>query len=75
MDYSATLSAIQSMSLEDRVRLVQAIWDSVATEAEPALTDSQRQELDRRLAASEAAPEKLIPWNEVKAKTLAKLRK
>ena len=47
----------------------------VASEAEPVVTDAQRAELDRRLAATDAAPQNLIPWEEVKAKTLAKLRK
>ena len=48
MDVSATLQEISSLPLEERIHIVQAIWDSIAAEqAYPDLTDAQKQELDR----------------------------
>ena len=43
---------IQDLSLDERIKLVQDIWDSVAAEqgAIP-VTEGQRRELDRRLEA------------------------
>jgi putative addiction module component (TIGR02574 family) len=38
------------------------------------LTESQRRELERRLADSIARPEAVIPWEEVKARALARAR-
>jgi putative addiction module component (TIGR02574 family) len=47
---------------------VEAIWDSIAAEpGQPALTEAQQQELERRLAAHTASPEEVVPWEEVKA--------
>lgn len=76
MNFAATLESIRSMNLDERIQLVQAIWDEIAAEqAEKTdLTEEQKQELDRRLAAYEAAPDKVIPWEEVKAQAEARLR-
>lgn len=51
------VAEILALPVEDRVRLVEAIWDSISTvpEALP-LTDWQKEELDRRLAELEADP-------------------
>jgi putative addiction module component (TIGR02574 family) len=49
---------ILELPVAERVRLVEAIWDSIAAapEALP-LTEWQREELDRRLAEFEADPD------------------
>ena len=42
MDLSATLAEINALPVEDRIMLVQAIWDSIAEDAAPPdLTDAQ----------------------------------
>ena len=53
MDITATLNEIEALSIEDRINLVQAIWDGIAEHRACAdLTDMQKQELDRRIAGS-----------------------
>ncbi|NJM60925.1 MAG: hypothetical protein HC849_13085 [Oscillatoriales cyanobacterium RU_3_3] len=50
------------------MRLVQAILESIAAEQiHPDLTEFQKQELDRRIDDSEANPENVLTWEEVKA--------
>jgi putative addiction module component (TIGR02574 family) len=62
---------IDRLSPEEKLALVQEIWDSLAEEVEHfPITEAQRQELERRVAAYEAAPEDVIPWEEVKARAL-----
>jgi putative addiction module component (TIGR02574 family) len=76
MDTSATLAEIRAMNIDDRIRLVQAIWDTIAEDAgQVELTEAQIQELERRLADDDANPEDVIPWETVKAEALARLRK
>ncbi len=66
---------LDRLSVEDRIALAQALWDSVAQEVEQApLTQAQRQELERRLADSVARPGAVTPWEEVKARALARAR-
>lgn len=52
------VAEILALPVEERVHLVEAIWDSISAvpEALP-LTQWQREELDRRLAEFEANPE------------------
>ena len=65
---------IDRMSVVDRLALVQQIWDSIAEEVERLpLTEAQRQELDRRLAAHKANPQAAIPWEQVESEARARL--
>ena len=75
MELSTALSEIGSLSVDERIELVEAIWDSIAAEpGQPELTEAQRQELERRLAAHRANPADVVPWEEVKAQALAMAR-
>ena len=65
---------IDRLSREERLALVQEIWDTIAAEPGSLLTEAQRQELERRAAVDDASPEDVIPWEQVKAQTLARLR-
>jgi putative addiction module component (TIGR02574 family) len=58
------LSEILRLPLEERIDVVQEIWDSVAadTEAVP-LTPEQAEELDRRLAEHEQNPDDVVEWS------------
>ena len=59
---------IDSMSVEDRIALVQDIWDSVAIEAGllPPST-AEKMELERRLAEDDATPDDTVAWETIKA--------
>lgn len=68
MDITATLNEIATLSVEDRIRIVQAIWDSIAAEqVYPDLTNAQKQELDRRTADYNSNPDNVLTWEEIKA--------
>jgi putative addiction module component (TIGR02574 family) len=50
MNITATLKEIASLSIEDRIYLVQAIWDGIASDRDyPDLTEAQKRELDHRI--------------------------
>ncbi|TAK87929.1 MAG: hypothetical protein EPO20_00350 [Betaproteobacteria bacterium] len=72
---SASLKSlgIERLSIEERLRLVEELWDSIA-EATP-LTDAQRAELDRRLAEHEANPDDVVSWENIKASITARLKR
>ncbi len=75
---ATTLEAlgIDRMSVEDRIALAMAIWDSIAAEPHPPLlTEAQRLELDRRLADHAANPDDVLPWEQVKAEALARFQR
>ncbi len=68
-----SMSDVLALSVPERVKLVQAIWDSIEAvpEAVP-VTEEERAELDRRLDAYYRDPDAGSPWSEVKARILGK---
>ena len=55
------------MTIDERIALVQAIWDSIAAETDPVhLTEPQKRELDRRIAELDANPQNVLTWEEIK---------
>src|SRR5262249_59328340 len=66
---------LDRLSPEDRLALAEAIWESVAREAEAAPpSEAQRAELERRLADSIARPDAVTPWEVIKARALGRAR-
>lgn len=73
MDITHTLNQIFALGIQDRIRLVQAILDSIAAEqVDSNLTEAQKQELDRRIDDSDANPDNVLTWEEVKASVKAR---
>ena len=67
---------LDHLSVAERLQLVEELWDSIAPSLEQLpLTEAQRHELDRRLAALQAGATKVVPWEEVEARALARFRK
>jgi putative addiction module component (TIGR02574 family) len=67
---------ISRLSLEERLELVDRLLESLEAEnAAPALTEAQSAELARRLADAEAHPDDVVDWEDIKAESLARLRR
>jgi len=67
---------IDRLGIEERLALVEELWDSIAADsADVPLTDTQRAELDRRIADHERNPEDVVSWNEVKASITERLKR
>lgn len=57
---------ISDLSPEERLRLIEELWDSLTEKPETVpLTNQQREELDRRLDDIEQSGPVGIPWDEV----------
>ena len=68
MDIAATLDGITALSVEERIRIVQAILESISMEQiYPELTLELKQELDRRSRAYDANPDDVMTREEVRA--------
>ena len=64
---------IDRLSIEERLQVADAIWDSVMHEVETSpLPEWQRAELERRLADSVVNPDAVRPWSDVEAEALAR---
>lgn len=63
------------LSVAQRIELAEELWDSIPEFAEIPLTDAQRAELDRRLADLEEHPDAGEPWEAVRARLYARLKR
>ncbi len=76
MDYQTVLNEVESWPVDDRVRLVQDVWDRLADQDyEPELTAEIKAELDRRIEELDRNPAAGIPWEAVKARALERIRR
>jgi putative addiction module component (TIGR02574 family) len=67
---------IDRLPVEERLALVEDIWDSIAADsAALPLTDAQRAELDRRLADHETNPDDVVPWEELRGSITQRLKR
>ena len=69
---SVDLSKILELPVEERIELVQSIWDSVAAVPEAVqLTTEQRAELEDRVRDYRENPDNGSPWPEVRERILS----
>jgi putative addiction module component (TIGR02574 family) len=67
MSIDSIVSSFRKLPPEDKIRLVQDLWDQIAQEiARMPLAESQRRLLDERLADEENNPDDVEPWTKAK---------
>ncbi len=72
---SQLVEQARALPLEERVELIDTLWETVAKEGyEPPLTRQQAEELDRRLAAHRRNPDDVIPWESIRDEINEKYR-
>jgi putative addiction module component (TIGR02574 family) len=71
MDTRPIIESFRKLSRDEKIRLVQELWDEIAAEAARLpLTESQRRLLDERIQQHEAAPDDVESWEIVKKDVL-----
>ena len=64
-----SIAAILELPVQERIRLVELIWDSVAAVPEAVkISPALKAELETRLAEFEANPEAGYSWDQVKSR-------
>ncbi len=67
---------IDHLGVEERLALVEELWDSIASDSSALpLTDAQRIELERRLSDHDVTPDDVVSWQEVKSAISQRLKK
>jgi putative addiction module component (TIGR02574 family) len=76
MDFHTVLTEVDAWPVEDRIRLINELWDRLVQDGhEPELSEEIKAELDRRLEEDDAAPDDVVPWEEVKIQALARMQR
>lgn len=75
MSLSTVANVAAAMVLEDRLRLIEAVAESISqAETSCELTNDLKQEIDRRIVEMEANPDDEVLWEQAKAEIQASLR-
>lgn len=76
MNASIKSLGIDRLPVNERLALVEDLWDSIAADSVTMpITEAQRVELMKRIEEDDAHPENVTSWNQVKASTLSRLKK
>ncbi len=67
-------SELMKLTPAERIDLVQDLWDSIAQQDLPPLSDEEREELERRLEEHRRDPSVAITWDELKARLASQLK-
>jgi putative addiction module component (TIGR02574 family) len=67
----STVSEFQNLSVEQRLQLIETIWESLVQEGRDIpVPDEHIEEIDRRLDDLELNPDDSSPWEEVRGRIL-----
>jgi putative addiction module component (TIGR02574 family) len=76
MDFETVLAVVRSWPTDERLRLIEEVWDDLSEEDHPSeLTEDLEGVLDRRLEALEKNPDAVVPWEVVEERALERFRK
>lgn len=72
-DFRSVLSAAQQLPERDRLRLIDALWDTVPPEPEAPFPDEWAREIERRVAELDAGTAKTVAWSQIRDQALARI--
>ena len=73
VDFNSVLGEARQLSAEDRLRLIDALWQLVPPEADLPLHEDWAPELERRVAAIEAGSATTALWTTIRDEALARI--
>jgi putative addiction module component (TIGR02574 family) len=73
-DYITLLSDASQLPLDERIQLIEALWDTVPEDAMPALSDEWLAEINRRSDEYDAGKAQTIPWKQIRSEAFGRLK-
>jgi putative addiction module component (TIGR02574 family) len=70
MTVTADKEKLLRLPRDERLQLIEDLWDSLTLEVQSSLTDYQRAELDKRIDALEGGTSIGEPWDKVRSRLL-----
>jgi len=72
-EFSSILSAAQRLPEPDRMRLIDALWETVPSNCEAPFSEEWAREIERRVAKLDAGTAKTISWPQIRDEALARI--
>lgn len=72
-DFNSVLTAAQSLSTQDQLRLIDALWEFVPPDGEAPFSNDWASEIERRVAELDAGTAQTVPWSQIRDEALARI--
>jgi putative addiction module component (TIGR02574 family) len=72
-NFDAIFDAARHLEAHDRLRLIDALWDTVRPGADLSHHDEWAAELEKRVASLEAGAAPTVPWARIREEALARI--
>jgi len=72
-DFGSVLSAAQQLPEQDRLRLIEALWDTVPPEEDAPFSTEWAREIEARVAELDAGTAQTVPWSIIRAEALGRI--
>ncbi len=69
-DYDSLLSNASQLPVDQRIELIEALWNTVPNDVVPLLSDEWQSEIQRRSAEYDTGSVQPIPWEQIRADAL-----
>jgi putative addiction module component (TIGR02574 family) len=73
LDFNAILSAAEQLPEQDRLRLIDALWETVPSDTDAPFSEEWAREIEQRVAELQAGSAKTAPWPQIRAEALARI--
>jgi putative addiction module component (TIGR02574 family) len=73
-DYQSVLVDAQKLAQTDRIRLIEALWDTIPPDAEVPFSEDWQREIERRAQELEDGTAVTVPWETVRREAMARIR-
>ena len=73
VDFNSLLSEAKQLSVEDQLRLIEALSDLVPPDEDIPLHENRAAELELRVAAIEDGTAVTVPWSTIREEALARI--
>ena len=73
-NFESVLSAANQLPAPERMRLIDALWDTVPADQDSPFSDEWIAEINQRLDRIESGAEATYPWSQIRDEAMARLR-
>ena len=71
--FQSILAAAQELPSEDRLRLIDALWETIPAGEEAPFSKEWVEEIERRVGEIEQGTARTFPWSTIREKALARI--